>query len=171
MRLHYGICKSYNADFDGDEMNAHFPQNEVRKLILLFFIINYHIITSFVINVGGKKRSLQHSQRMQAVPGPQRWDSSPGAHPRSHHLWYYTGHCRTLSILCIQFYSSGVKMTIRGRFFTREEYQQHVYGALVDFPGRIKTLRPAILKPEPLWSGKQIISTIILNLVPEVRAT
>lgn len=30
MRLHYAICKSYNADFDGDEMNAHFPQNEVR---------------------------------------------------------------------------------------------------------------------------------------------
>ena len=29
MRLHYAICKSYNADFDGDEMNAHFPQNEV----------------------------------------------------------------------------------------------------------------------------------------------
>jgi DNA-directed RNA polymerase I subunit RPA1 len=28
MRLHYAICKSYNADFDGDEMNAHFPQNE-----------------------------------------------------------------------------------------------------------------------------------------------
>ena len=26
MRLHYSNCKSYNADFDGDEMNAHFPQ-------------------------------------------------------------------------------------------------------------------------------------------------
>ncbi len=58
-------------------------------------------------------------------------------------------------------------MTIRGRFFTREEYFGHVYGALVDFPGRIRTLPPAILKPSPLWSGKQIISTIILNLVPE----
>ena len=31
MRLHYAICKSYNADFDGDEMNAHFPQNEVAR--------------------------------------------------------------------------------------------------------------------------------------------
>ena len=31
MRLHYAICKSYNADFDGDEMNAHFPQNEIAR--------------------------------------------------------------------------------------------------------------------------------------------
>ena len=31
MRLHYAICKSYNADFDGDEMNAHYPQNEVAR--------------------------------------------------------------------------------------------------------------------------------------------
>lgn len=31
LRLHYGNCKSYNADFDGDEMNAHFPQNELAR--------------------------------------------------------------------------------------------------------------------------------------------
>lgn len=27
LRLHYASCKSYNADFDGDEMNVHFPQS------------------------------------------------------------------------------------------------------------------------------------------------
>lgn len=27
LRLHYSNCKSYNADFDGDEMNCHFPQS------------------------------------------------------------------------------------------------------------------------------------------------
>ena len=59
-------------------------------------------------------------------------------------------------------------MTVRGRFFNRSDYQQFVYYALVDFPGCIKILPPAILKPVPLWSGKQIISTIILNLVPKV---
>jgi hypothetical protein len=64
---------------------------------------------------------------------------------------------------------SGVKMTVRGRFFTRSEYQQLVYGALVDFPGAIQILPPAILKPEQLWSGKQIISTIVLNLTPPVK--
>ena len=31
IRLHYANCKAYNADFDGDEMNAHFPQNELGR--------------------------------------------------------------------------------------------------------------------------------------------
>ena len=63
---------------------------------------------------------------------------------------------------------AGVKMTMRGRFFPRAEYMQHVYGALVDVgASRIRTVPPAILKPQPLWSGKQIVTTIILNLVPE----
>ncbi len=30
-RLHYANCKHYNADFDGDEMNAHFPQSHVGR--------------------------------------------------------------------------------------------------------------------------------------------
>ncbi|KAL0248913.1 hypothetical protein GEMRC1_004147 [Eukaryota sp. GEM-RC1] len=28
VRLHYANCSSYNADFDGDEMNLHFPQSQ-----------------------------------------------------------------------------------------------------------------------------------------------
>lgn len=31
LRLHYANCKTYNADFDGDEMNVHLPQNEVAR--------------------------------------------------------------------------------------------------------------------------------------------
>lgn len=27
IRMHYANCSTYNADFDGDEMNLHFPQN------------------------------------------------------------------------------------------------------------------------------------------------
>jgi len=30
-RFHYANCKSYNADFDGDEMNLHFPQDELAR--------------------------------------------------------------------------------------------------------------------------------------------
>ena len=35
LRLHYSNCKSYNADFDGDEMNVHFPQNELGRAEVL----------------------------------------------------------------------------------------------------------------------------------------
>uniref|UniRef100_A0A1X7UR34 DNA-directed RNA polymerase n=1 Tax=Amphimedon queenslandica TaxID=400682 RepID=A0A1X7UR34_AMPQE len=31
LRLHYANCKTYNADFDGGEMNAHFPQGELAR--------------------------------------------------------------------------------------------------------------------------------------------
>lgn len=46
LRLHYANCKAYNADFDGDEMNAHFPQNELARseaynLCMLTF--RYHV--------------------------------------------------------------------------------------------------------------------------------
>ena len=31
LRMHYANCDAYNADFDGDEMNMHFPQNELAR--------------------------------------------------------------------------------------------------------------------------------------------
>ncbi|KAF9919290.1 hypothetical protein BX616_009322 [Lobosporangium transversale] len=31
IRMHYANCNTYNADFDGDEMNVHFPQNEIAR--------------------------------------------------------------------------------------------------------------------------------------------
>lgn len=42
-----------------------------------------------------------------------------------------------------------------------------MYQALSDKVGNIKLLPPAILKPIPSWSGKQIISTVLINIVPE----
>jgi hypothetical protein len=31
IRMHYANCNTYNADFDGDEMNLHFPQDELAR--------------------------------------------------------------------------------------------------------------------------------------------
>jgi DNA-directed RNA polymerase I subunit RPA1 len=31
VRMHYANCKTYNADFDGDEMNVHMPQDEISR--------------------------------------------------------------------------------------------------------------------------------------------
>lgn len=51
---------------------------------------------------------------------------------------------------------SGTRMTIRGCFFTRVQYVELVYRGLTDKQGRIKLLPPAILKPQQLWTGKQV---------------
>ncbi|XP_040570911.1 DNA-directed RNA polymerase I subunit RPA1 [Lepeophtheirus salmonis] len=126
MRLHYAVCKSYNADFDGDEMNAHFPQNEVAR---------------------SEAQNLVGVSEQYLVPK----DGTP------------------LQGLIQDHVIAGVKMSIRGRFFDQAEYQQLVYSALINVKGKIKCLPPAIFKPKKLWSGKQIISTIILNSIPPGR--
>ena len=56
---------------------------------------------------------------------------------------------------------AGVWMTCQDAFFSREEYFQLLYGALrpeLDSYPRLITLPPAIWKPRPLWTGKQIVS-------------
>lgn len=126
-RLHYSNCKSYNADFDGDEMNAHFPQNEVGR---------------------SEAYNLVNVANNYLVPK----DGTP------------------LGGLIQDHVISGVKMSMRGRFFSKSDYQELVFQGLTKFSGDIEFLPPAIIKPIKLWSGKQILSTIIINLIPKGKA-
>lgn len=123
LRLHYANCKAYNADFDGDEMNAHLPQSELAKC---------------------EAKELSSVVYQYLVPR----DGTP------------------LSGLIQDHIISSVRMTIRGRFFTRREYMHFVYQALSSIDRDIKTVPPSIIKPVMLWSGKQIITTLIINLTP-----
>lgn len=124
LRLHYANCKSYNADFDGDEMNAHFPQNEIAR---------------------SEAYNIMSVRKQYLVPK----DGTP------------------LSGLIQDHVISGVKMSLRGSFFTKSDYQQLVFQALSKHKGAIKLLPPAILKPVVLWSGKQVLSTVIINTIPK----
>lgn len=122
-RLHYANCKAYNADFDGDEMNAHFPQNEVAR---------------------AEASEIMNACHQYLVPR----DGTP------------------LSGLIQDHVISAFRMTMRGRFYDRLQYHHLVYQALGAFIDDIRLLPPTILKPERLWSGKQVISTIVVNLTP-----
>ncbi|XP_026734757.1 DNA-directed RNA polymerase I subunit RPA1 [Trichoplusia ni] len=124
LRLHYANCKSYNADFDGDEMNAHFPQNEIAR---------------------SEAYNIMSVRKQYLVPK----DGTP------------------LSGLIQDHVISGVKMSLRGTFYTKSDYQQLVFQALPNHKGPIKLLPPTILKPMVLWSGKQVLSTIIINTTPK----
>ncbi|KFB45117.1 hypothetical protein ZHAS_00013038 [Anopheles sinensis] len=123
-RLHYSNCKSYNADFDGDEMNAHLPQNEVAR-----------------------------SEAYGLVAVPYQYLVPKDGTP--------------LGGLIQDHIVSAVKLFIRGKFFNREDYQQLTFQALSNKKGNIELLPPSILKPVRLWSGKQIISTLIKNSTPK----
>ncbi|QRW08992.1 DNA-directed RNA polymerase III subunit C5 [Ceratobasidium sp. AG-Ba] len=128
IRMHYANCNSYNADFDGDEMNIHFAQNHVAR-----------------------------SEAMYIANTDNQYLAATSGDP--------------LRGLIQDHVVAGVWMTNKSTMFSREEYYQLLYGALrpendYSGQGRVKTLPPAIWKPRPLWTGKQIISTLLLNITP-----
>lgn len=127
LHLHYANCKAYNADFDGDEMNAHFPQNELAR---------------------SESYNIANVSNQYLVPK----DGTP------------------LSGLIQDYMVSGVRLTTRGKFFSKADYMQLIYTALPIKQENIILLPPVIIKPKMLWSGKQILSTVIINIIPSHKA-
>lgn len=131
IRMHYANCNSYNADFDGDEMNMHFPQNEVARAEALLIADTDH---QYLVATSGKP----------------------------------------LRGLIQDHISMGVWLSNRDSLFDREDYHQLLYGCLRPennhtISDRIQTVIPAILKPRFLWTGKQVITTILKNITPETH--
>jgi len=130
IRMHYANCNTYNADFDGDEMNCHFPQNYLATAE-----------SKFIVGT-----DLQY-----IVPT----DGSP------------------LRGLIQDHVDAGVKLTQKNTFIERWQFQQLLFHALSSLEGldvipfdktEIKFLPPAILKPKPLWTGKQLITSLLYHL-------
>lgn len=131
LRLHYANTGAYNADFDGDEMNMHFPQNE-----------NARAEAMLIANT--------NNQYLTPTSG------------------------KPLRGLIQDHISAGVWLTSLDTFLTKEQYQQLIYGSIRPETGqfasdRILLLPPTIHKPVALWTGKQVISTILLNIKPNDR--
>ncbi|XP_020526321.1 DNA-directed RNA polymerase I subunit 1 isoform X2 [Amborella trichopoda] len=137
LRMHYANCSSYNADFDGDEMNVHFPQDEIARAEA-YNIVNAN--EQYIVPTSGEPiRGLIQDHIVSAV-----------------------------------------LLTKKDTFLTQEEYHHLLYSAcvstvapdfkhgnlskkisLVKSDEEIRPLLPAIWKPKPLWTGKQVISTIL----------
>ena len=64
---------------------------------------------------------------------------------------------------------AGVRLTLRGTFFYKD-YMQLISSDLSGVQGRVILIPPAIIKLVPMWSGKQVIYTININIIPRVRA-
>ncbi|KAL2214353.1 beta and beta-prime subunits of DNA dependent RNA-polymerase [Sarocladium strictum] len=128
IRMHYANCNTYNADFDGDEMNMHFPQNEVAR-----------------------------AEALQVADTDHQYLSGTAGKP--------------LRGLIQDHISVSVALCNRDTFFSKGDYHSLVYSALRPESGhilgdRIKLVDPAIIKPAPRWTGKQIITTILQNIQP-----
>mmetsp|Transcript_26267 Transcript_26267/g.72151 ORF Transcript_26267/g.72151 Transcript_26267/m.72151 type:complete len:1757 (+) Transcript_26267:362-5632(+) len=129
IRMHYANCNTYNADYDGDEMNCHFPQSDLGRAEAEYIA----------------KTDLQFIAPTDGAP---------------------------LRGLIQDHVVAGVKLTKRDTFLDKWEYQQLMFAALVSLPrlelirsdAKIELLPPAILKPKPMWTGKQVISTLLNHL-------
>lgn len=129
LRMHYANCNTYNADYDGDEMNCHFPQSYL---------------------AAAESQFIASTDLQFIVPT----DGSP------------------LRGLIQDHVDAGVKLTCMNTFIGREEYQQLLFAALGSLPGLelirsdadIELLPPAIRKPREMWTGKQVISTLLNHL-------
>lgn len=128
IRMHYANCNTYNADFDGDEMNMHFPQNEVAR-----------------------------AEALQIADTDHQYLSGTAGKP--------------LRGLIQDHISVSVTLCSRDTFFSRSDYHQLIYSALRPESGhilgeRIQLAPPAVIKPAPRWTGKQVITTILANMRP-----
>ncbi|KAK4662643.1 hypothetical protein QC763_605360 [Podospora pseudopauciseta] len=128
LRMHYANCNSYNADFDGDEMNMHFPQNEIAR-----------------------------AEALQLANTDSQYVSGTGGSPLRGLI---QDHLSVSVILCN-----------KDTFFSKGDYMQLVYAGLRPESGhitgeKILTVPPAMIKPRPLWTGKQVIDTVLKNIKP-----
>ena len=130
IRMHYSNCNTFNADFDGDEINLHFPQGE-----------------------------LARSEAYNIVSAKYQYTSAKDGSP--------------LRGLIQDHVASGFLLTKRDTFLNRQEYDQLVFTAISGFDESaservVRTLPPAILKPSMLWTGKQVVSALLINLVGDL---
>ncbi|KAH9297472.1 hypothetical protein KI387_029154, partial [Taxus chinensis] len=140
LRMHYANCSTYNADFDGDEMNVHFPQDEISRAEA-YNIVNAN--EQYIVPTSGDPiRGLIQDHIVSAT-----------------------------------------LLTKRDTFLTKEDYQHLVYNACVSNSAPVfqrgksrpkvgiveddhgfLSLTPTIWKPEPLWTGKQVITTVLNHI-------
>ncbi|TMW68505.1 hypothetical protein Poli38472_005973 [Pythium oligandrum] len=126
IRMHYANCNTFNADFDGDEMNMHFPQNELAR---------------------SEAYNIAANDYQYLVPT----DGSP------------------LRGLIQDHVDSGVKLSQRDTFLTKDMYMQLLFNAWASMEDmgisvdrtHIETVAPAMLKPQMLWTGKQVITSVL----------
>jgi len=116
-RFHECVCTPYNADFDGDEMNLHFPQTlEARAEAMELMGVKNNLVT-----------------------------------PRNG---------QPLIAATQDFITAAYLLTLKNVFLDREEFMQ-CCAIMSDAQTHFDIPIPAILKPEQIWTGKQVFSILV----------
>ncbi|XP_038906281.1 DNA-directed RNA polymerase I subunit 1 [Benincasa hispida] len=140
IRMHYANCSTYNADFDGDEMNVHFPQDEISRAEA-YNIVNAN--NQYVKPTSGEPiRALIQDHIISAVLLTKK-DTFLNFDEFSQLL-----------------YSSGI--TTSRACGSSEKPGQKIF--TLDFEAEMLPVLPAVWKPEPLWTGKQVVTALLNHI-------
>ncbi|GAB2269507.1 hypothetical protein Dimus_004424 [Dionaea muscipula] len=137
LRMHYANCDSFNADFDGDEINVHFPQDEISRAEAYNIV---HADEQYIVPTrGDPKRALIQDHIVSAVLLTKK--DTFLTREEFNELVYSSGLCTSGSWTCNA--KPGQKVSV------------------VNTEDFIASLSPAIVKPQRLWTGKQVITAIL----------
>ncbi|KAE8454074.1 hypothetical protein EG329_007852 [Mollisiaceae sp. DMI_Dod_QoI] len=116
-RLNECVCNPYNADFDGDEMNLHVPQNEEAR--------------TEAINLMGVKNNLSTPKNGEPIISATQ-----------------------------DFITAAYILSSKENFFDRKTFT-NLCMYMVDGNTHLDLPPPAIIKPQALWTGKQVFSILM----------
>mmetsp|Transcript_5031 Transcript_5031/g.18313 ORF Transcript_5031/g.18313 Transcript_5031/m.18313 type:complete len:1772 (-) Transcript_5031:74-5389(-) len=137
IRMHYANCNTYNADFDGDEINLHFPQDELGRAEAREIVDanqQYCVPTN-----GGPIRGLIQDHVCAALALSKR-DTFLTEERFRQLLYLALGHA-----------------TRRDVDLGGEKKLLHLRESTLQVPP------PALRKPARLWTGKQLFSALLAH--------
>ncbi|CAD7975933.1 unnamed protein product, partial [Amoebophrya sp. A25] len=172
LRFHYANCNTYNADFDGDEMNMHAPQDVQGRLEALKIA---EADRQYVVPTSGKPlRGIIQDHIAGAVLMMARdtfFDKHEVAQllyrglrsqmeQRKSSHWVKMPDLNLLVKGMTQAYENQACEVLGTKSKARVKWPvaKNVYKKLVFDP-------PAIMRPVPKWTGKQVFSILLKNLI------
>mmetsp|Transcript_149659 Transcript_149659/g.480508 ORF Transcript_149659/g.480508 Transcript_149659/m.480508 type:complete len:1931 (-) Transcript_149659:155-5947(-) len=156
IRLHYVNCNTYNADFDGDEMNLHAPQDPIGRMEALAIA---RADKQYLVPTSGKPlRGLIQDHVIAGTMLCKR-DTYFDKHDVCLHL--YAGLRAAFDNMEIPIDGGD------GRPWVSELHKSNGGVKVQAFNQRLKFKLdpPTIRKPHELWTGKQVFSMILKNIL------
>eukprot|EP00928_Gymnodinium_smaydae_P029135 TRINITY_DN22024_c0_g1_i1.p1 TRINITY_DN22024_c0_g1~~TRINITY_DN22024_c0_g1_i1.p1 ORF type:complete len:1780 (+),score=378.23 TRINITY_DN22024_c0_g1_i1:126-5465(+) len=153
IRLHYANCNTYNADFDGDEMNLHAPQDPIGRIEALEIArADYQ----YLVPTSGKPlRGLIQDHVIAGVMLTKRdtfFEKSDVC------LLLYTGIRAALEKKLPADWDAN-------ELYKDKPWDDPMRGMRHAMKRRLDLDPPVVQKPRALWTGKQVFSMLLKNLI------
>ncbi|GFR43873.1 hypothetical protein Agub_g5002 [Astrephomene gubernaculifera] len=149
IRMHYANCSTFNADFDGDEINLHLPQDQLGRSEGYVIV---HADQQYIVPTDGKPiRGLIQDHVVSATLLTKRG------------TWFTAEEYRQLVyVACTPWMGKGPAAAAAAAAAAADgKRAAKVTVTAVGQTHDIELEPPCMLKPRRLWSGKQVVSTVV----------